>query len=104
MGIVGAAGTPTNSSVGNIYIISGTAPTGTPTGMYFMWAESGALKGRGTSGTNTTIGAAEPHCPVCGSDFGVEWENPLYGGRLHICMKCLADELGHRPWIQRSAA
>jgi hypothetical protein len=58
MGIVGAAGTPANSSVGNIYIKNGTAPTGNPTGMGYLWVEAGALKYRGTSGTVTTIGPA----------------------------------------------
>jgi len=101
MGIVGVAGTPANSSVGNIYIPSGTAPTGNPTGMLFVWAEAGAGKARGTGGTVTTWAPAEPHCPVCGSDFGLEWENERYGGTLRVCMKCLTDELGDRPWIQR---
>lgn len=58
MGLVGVAGTPANSSVGNIYIFNSTAPTGNPTGMGYLWVESGALKYRGTSGTVTTIAVA----------------------------------------------
>jgi hypothetical protein len=56
--IVGTAGTPANSSVGNIFLANGTAPTGNPTGGGFLYVESGALKYRGSGGTVTTVGAA----------------------------------------------
>lgn len=74
------------------------APTTNPTGGAVLYAESGALKGRGSGGTTTTIAAAEPHCPVCGADYVVEFENDTYGYFV-MCLRCLADELGKRPWI-----
>lgn len=73
-------------------------PTTNPTGGAVLYAESGALKGRGSGGTTTTIAAAEPHCPVCGADYVVEFENDTYGYFV-MCLRCLADELGKRPWI-----
>ena len=76
-------------------------PGGTPVGGYLLYANAGALEGRGTSGTITTIGPAEPHCPICGSDYGHQWQNAKWG-KLTVCMKCLTDELGDRPWIRRS--
>ncbi len=60
--------------------------------------QSGALHYRGTSGTDTTVGPAEPHCPVCGSDFCQEWKSEKYG-HLVVCMKCLARQLGQKDWI-----
>ena len=77
-----------------------TAPTTNPTGGGVLYAQAGAGKWRGSSGTVTTFGPAEPHCPVCGSDFTTEHESEKYG-YLAVCLKCLADELGDRPWIQR---
>jgi hypothetical protein len=73
-----------------------------------VYAVSGALKCVGTSGTITTMAAAElegfsdvgGHCPVCGGDFAVEWKNEKIGA-LTVCMMCLADELGDRPWIRK---
>ena len=70
-----------------------TAPTTNPSGGHVLYSQAGALKGRGSSGTVTTIAAAEPHCPRCGADFALEWENPKYGGRLAVCFKCLTDAL-----------
>ena len=88
-----------------------TVPTGNPTAGVFIYVEGGAGKGRGTtSGTITTFIASEPHCQRCGCDFAVEWENPKYGGKHSICMKCLVDTLerhGIKPdeyVIQRAAA
>ena len=46
------------SAVKNIFIQNGTAPTSNPVGGVVIWAEGGALKARGTSGTVTTIAAA----------------------------------------------
>jgi hypothetical protein len=66
-----------------------TAPTTNPTGGHILYSQAGALKGRGSSGTVTTIAASEPHCQRCGADFVLEWENPEYGGRLAVCFKCL---------------
>lgn len=91
----------TNATAPTICLSTTTAPSGNPVGGIFIWSDSGAGKARGTSGTVTTFAPAEPHCPVCGSDFGHEWQNEKYGGTLRFCVKCLADELGARPWIQR---
>lgn len=85
-------------------------PTTNPTGGGILYADAGAGKWRGSSGTVTTFGPAdldgfratsgEGHCPACGTDFAMEWANDQYGG-LTVCMRCLADELGDRPWIVR---
>jgi hypothetical protein len=63
----------------------------TPTGAYAIWSDTGALKGKGTSGTITTIGPADPHCPRCGNDFVHEWVNPRRGRKLSICVWCLTE-------------
>ena len=78
-----------------------TAPTGNPAAGGFLYSVSGALTWRGSSGTSTTIAPAEPHCPKCGKDFMHEWENEKYG-YLAICINCLSDEIGDRPWILHS--
>lgn len=78
-----------------------TAPTASAVSGGIMYSESGALKWRGSSGTTTTMGPAEPHCPVCGSDFVTEHQSDTYG-YLSVCLKCLSDFLGAQPWIQRS--
>jgi hypothetical protein len=77
-----------------------TVPTGNPTAGGFMYSEAGAGKWRGSGGTITTFGPAEPHCPTCGRDFMHEWEN-AETGYLAVCMSCLAEELGDRSWILR---
>ena len=73
-----------------------TAPTSNPTG-YLVYAEGGALLGRGSSGTITTIGPSDlfdhtedKHCPRCSRDFGHRWENQKMGS-LVICMWCLSE-------------
>ena len=76
-------------------------PSTNPTGGGILYAEAGAGKWRGSSGTVTTFGPAEPHCDVCGSDFVTEHESDVYG-YLSVCLKCMADELGARPWIRRT--
>ncbi len=77
-----------------------TEPTGVLANAVGVWTKGGALKAIGTSGTITTIAPAEPHCPICGTDFTTEHESAKYG-YLAICLVCLADELGDRPWIRR---
>lgn len=109
-GISGTAHIGTNLAVGGsgsfgggskvVFLANATAPTSNPTGGGILYADSGAGKWRGSGGTVTTFGPAEPHCPVCDSDFGLEWENEKYGGTLQICMKCLSKELGHRDYIR----
>jgi hypothetical protein len=75
-----------------------TPPAGTPLTGPVIWGEAGAARVKGTGGTTTTFGPAEPHCPVCGCDYMTEHENPLWG-YLSICLRCLALELGPRPYI-----
>lgn len=82
--------------IGNASVV----PTGNPTGGGYMYAEAGAGKWRGSSGTITTFGPAEPHCPECGSDFGLEYESKKYG-YLAVCLSCLTNELGDRKWIRK---
>lgn len=87
-----------------------TIPTANAVSGGILYSDSGALKWRGSSGTTTIMGPADlegfaaadgnGHCPVCGTDFAHEWKNDEYGS-LTICMACLAEELGDRPWIVR---
>lgn len=67
-----------------------TVPASNPTGGGILYSEGGAGKWRGSSGTVTTFGPAEPHCPDCGRDFVLEWENHQTGS-LTICMWCVTD-------------
>jgi len=67
-------------------------PTGTPVGGGYLYVDTGALKYKGSSGTLTTVGPADPHCKKCGRDFMHEWQNDKYG-RLASCMPCLLDAL-----------
>jgi hypothetical protein len=75
-----------------------TNPSSNPSGGGILYAESGALKWRGSSGTSTTMGNAEPHCPACGADFMLEWASEKWG-YLALCIKCLAQHLGERAWV-----
>jgi hypothetical protein len=85
-------------------------PTTNPTAGGILYADGGAGKWRGSSGTVTTFGPAdldgfkatsgEGHCPSCGTDFALEWANDAYGS-LTVCMRCLTDALGDQPWIVR---
>ena len=75
-------------SIGN----SSSAPTATPSGGGYLWVESGALKYKGSGGTLTTVGPAEPHCKKCGRDYMHEWQNDKYG-YLSSCMPCLLEAL-----------
>lgn len=72
-------------------VINQAGAPATPTGEYVLYASSGALKGKGTSGTVTTIGTAEPHCPTCERDFALEWENG--SEHLAVCVPCMLDQL-----------
>lgn len=69
-----------------------TVPSSNPSGGHVLYAEAGALKGRGSSGTITTIAAAEPHCPNCGKDYVLEWDNERYG-HLLVWVPCLVDRV-----------
>ncbi len=68
-------------------------PTTNPTGGGILYADAGAGKWRGSSGTVTTFGPAEPHCPTCGRDFAVEHRNDTHDEHLALCLPCLVDAL-----------
>lgn len=70
-----------------------TAPTTNPTGGAIWYVEGGASKARGSGGTVTTFGPAEPHCPTCGRDFATEHRNDEMGEHLAVCLPCLIDTL-----------
>lgn len=97
---LGFGDTPSNGA-GTIEISNvGTAPTSSHNNGGSLYAQSGALKWRGSSGTVTTMANAEPHCPVCGTDYMKEFDSSRYG-YLAVCLNCLTTELGARPWIIR---
>jgi hypothetical protein len=68
-----------------------TAPTSNPTGGALWYVEGGASKARGSSGTITTFGPADPHCPTCGRDFATEHRNDDMGEHFAVCLPCLID-------------
>ena len=81
------------SGVGVLGIANaGTNPSSNPTGGGVLYSDAGAGKWRGSGGTTTTFGPADPHCPECGRDFVLEWENDKTG-HLVICMWCLSETL-----------
>ena len=90
-GNVGIGGGSFGSSANfNLALYNGTAP-GSNIGGVSLYAESGAAKVRGGSGTITTFGAADPHCQRCYRYFALEWENEKYG-KLAICAWCLSEK------------
>lgn len=68
-------------------------PGANPSAGGVLYADAGALKYRGSSGTVTTLGPAEPHCDTCGRDFVLEYESEVYG-YLALCVWCLVDAVG----------
>lgn len=87
---------------GGIFIANSTSvPTANPTGGSYMYADSGAIKARGSSGTITTFAPADPHCPTCGRDFALEWRNDEKDEHLAICVTCLVNTL-HKAGHDRS--
>lgn len=83
------------SMVGGMFVASASVvPTGNPTGGGFLYVEAGAGKFRGSGGTVTTFGPAEPHCPDCGRDFALEYSNERFGS-LAICMWCFTENRPH---------
>jgi hypothetical protein len=70
-----------------------TVPTSNPAGGAVWYVESGASKARGSSGTVTTFGPADPHCPSCGRDFATEQRNDDLGEHVAVCIPCLLDTL-----------
>lgn len=83
-------------AIGNAAVV----PSTNPTNAYDVYVQSGALKGRGSSGTVVTIGTADPHCVICGADFMLEWQNMDHGAHLQICVYCLAKDLGSKSYIK----
>lgn len=68
---------------------STTQPSTNPTGGGILYSDAGAGKWRGSGGTVTTFGPADPHCPSCGRDFALEWVNDTYAEELAVCVPCL---------------
>lgn len=93
LAIFAAASTSFQSGDRVIFIADRTAaPAGNPTGGAYMYCSAGAGTWRGSSGTTTTFGPAEPHCPKCKRDFAWQWENDKYG-HLSICAWCLSEQI-----------
>jgi len=70
-----------------------STPTGNPASGGFLYSTAGALHWLGSSGTNTTLGPAEPHCPECGRDFALEWQHEDKDEHLAVCLPCLIGTL-----------
>ncbi len=66
-------------------------PSTNPSGGGVLYADGGALKWRGSGGTVTTMGPADPHCPTCGRDFALEHKNDDLGEHYAICIPCMVD-------------
>jgi len=89
-------GTPADTDCDNMengmFIVNATTiPDGYAVDGGYLYSDDGALTWYSTSGTETTIAPAEPHCPRCGKDFAVQWKNG--GDKLAICMWCLTNAL-----------
>lgn len=89
-GNAGIFGAPSaGGGVGVMFMANATTvPTSNPTGGGILYVQAGAGKYRGSSGTISTYGPADPHCTACGMDFAHEWYNYNYGGTLMICNPC----------------
>lgn len=70
-----------------------TSPADVPANGGFLYSDGGAGKWRGSGGTTSTFGPAEPHCKKCGRDFGVSWDNEYTKEKLSVCMWCLVETL-----------
>jgi hypothetical protein len=100
-GNFGLNGASFGSGTKVLFVANASAdPSTNPSNGGILYSSSGAGKWRGSGGTVTTFGPAEPHCPQCDSDFGFEWQNEKYGGNLRVCMKCFSDEIGSKKWIR----
>lgn len=101
VGNIGINGNSFGSAQGVIFIKNSTlTPSGNPSSGGILYTTGGALHYLSQGGTNTTVAPNDPHCPVCSSDFGFEWENEKYGGNLRVCMVCLSKDLGSKPYIR----
>jgi hypothetical protein len=96
-------------AVGSVFVANATTPpSSNPAGGVLLYATGGGLVGRGSGGTITAISPADlegfketpghGHCPCCARDFAHEWKNEKMGS-LTVCMWCLTEELGDRPYI-----
>lgn len=81
-----------------------TNPSADPAGGGILYSDGGAGKWRSSGGTTTTFGPAEPHCPVCGRDAVLEWENKGQGWHIIVCWTCFIREfMNNRPdWIVKA--
>ena len=99
---LGAVPSSWNGLTEGLFFSNTTAPTGNPVAGAYMYGEAGAVKARGSSGTITTVAAADPHCPKCGRDCAVEWKNEDQGWELAVCMWCVTDALGNAGVITKT--
>jgi len=72
-------------------------PSTNPTGGGILYSTGGAGTWRGSGGTVTTFGPAEPHCPTCARDYAFEARNDDAGEHLAICWSCMLDVLDALP-------
>lgn len=99
-GNLGLGGSSFGSGTGVIFIANASVnPSTNPSGGGVLYSDAGAGKWRGSSGTVTTIGPANPHCPGCGTDFVHEWQNDTYG-YLVRCMNCAANGINSFSRVQ----
>lgn len=95
-----------NMRKGMFLVDATAAPTGNPAGGGFIYCNAGAGTWRGSGGTITAFGPADPHCPRCHRDWVNHSWNPGVGNKEEctkdsdpddwegaICWHCLVDEL-----------
>jgi hypothetical protein len=90
-GNIGFNGPPSAGGGTNVLFITnrGTAPTSNPSGGGILYADSGAGKWRGSSGTVTTFAAAGPHCEACGYDaWAIAIRNDQWRAYIYKCGNC----------------
>lgn len=93
LGLHGAAANWQSMEDG-VFVGDATAnPTGNPANGGFFYSTGGAGTWRGSGGTITTFGPAEPHCQRCGRDFAVEYRNDEKYGHLAVCVWCMSNAL-----------
>ncbi len=94
LGSVSAGSASFGSGAGVMFVGNATTnPSANPTAGGVLYADAGAGKWRGSGGTVTTFGPADPHCPTCGRDFAIEHQNDTHGEHLALCLPCLVDAL-----------
>lgn len=102
--LVGLSHTAVGGGAGVLAIKNAaTNPSSNPSGGGILYADAGAGKWRGSGGTTTTFGAAEPHCPTCDRDFALEWESPRYG-YISVCVWCMTDAIGNAGVMKKLTA